>query len=240
MPILADAGLVFAFRESTASGKGVLFLLLLASLFSWSIMITKFLTVRRVRQADARFLKQFRSSRKPMDVFLSGKTFPESPAWFVYQAGCREMAYHLVGASEVDDSLSARMTSATKAPASTMNSVRSSVERETGEQGLWLESQMSVLATVVSGGPFLGLLGTVWGVMDTFSGIAASGSASLTAMAPGVAGALITTTFALCVAIPAMFGYNYLVVTIRGLTIQLDNFAAEMTAALEHRYIEHR
>lgn len=97
---------------------------------------------------------------------------------------------------------------------------------------------MIILATAVSGGPFLGLLGTVWGVMDAFTDIAMAGKASLAAMAPGVSGSLITTVTGLLVAIPAMFAYNYLVVTQRGLTVGLDNFATELASAFRHRFAE--
>ena len=99
---------------------------------------------------------------------------------------------------------------------------------------------MIILATAVSGAPFVGLLGTVWGVMETFADVAKAGSASLAAMAPGVSAALITTVTGLLVAIPAMFGYNYLVTSVRGMIVEMDNFAAELTSAFEHRYVEHR
>ena len=82
---------------------------------------------------------------------------------------------------------------------------------------------MIILSTAVAGGPFIGLLGTVWGVMETFSGIAKVQAASLTAMAPGVAGALIATVVGLFVAIPAMFAYNYMITTVRAITQELDN-----------------
>ena len=99
---------------------------------------------------------------------------------------------------------------------------------------------MTVLATAVSGAPFLGLLGTVWGVMDTFSAIAASNNASLTTMAPGVSGALITTVTGLLVAIPAMFGYNFMVTTIRHITQELDGFASRYANQIEHAYVDNR
>src|SRR5438477_11816589 len=98
---------------------------------------------------------------------------------------------------------------------------------------------MILLASAVSGAPFLGLLGPVWGVMDTFTDVAVAGSPSLATMAPGVSGALITTVTALCVAIPAMFGYNFLVTSIRGMIVQMENFAAELASEIEHRYVEH-
>ncbi len=107
------------------------------------------------------------------------------------------------------------------------------------KSGLKLESQMIILSTAVSGAPFLGLLGTVWGVMDAFGGIAQAGTASLAAMAPGVAGALITTVVGLLVAIPAMFGYNFLVTSVRTAIVQAENFAGEFSSEIEHRYVEH-
>jgi biopolymer transport protein ExbB/TolQ len=120
-----------------------------------------------------------------------------------------------------------------------MRVVTTAMERAVGECALRLESQMILLATAVSGAPFLGLLGTVWGVMDTFSGVALAGAASLQAMAPGVSGALIATVTGLLVAIPAMFGYNFLVTSIRSLIVQNDNFAAELASEFEHKYVNH-
>jgi biopolymer transport protein ExbB/TolQ len=115
-------------------------------------------------------------------------------------------------------------------------SARSAMERTVGEEMLKLESQLILLATAVSGAPFLGLLGTVWGVMDAFSGIAMAGRADLAAMAPGVSGSLITTVIALLVAIPAMFGYNFLVTTLKSMTVEMENFAAECASVFEHQY----
>src|SRR5512135_2832303 len=103
-----------------------------------------------------------------------------------------------------------------------------------------LEKGMIVLSTAVAGGPFIGLLGTVWGVMSTFSGIAEQHSASLTAMAPGVAAALVATVTGLLVAIPAMFAYNFMVTTIRHLTQELDGFASRFANQIEHVYVDHR
>jgi len=105
---------------------------------------------------------------------------------------------------------------------------------------LRLESRMNFLATAVSGAPFLGLLGTVWGVMDTFSGIAdAGGGASLAEMAPGVSAALVTTVIGLLVAIPAMFGYNYLINNIKSMVLSLDHYAAELQTRFERRYVDY-
>lgn len=236
----AAEGILFAYKEATVAGRIVLFALLLGSAFSWTVMITKFITVNRAKKQNRAFLKKFRASRKPLNLFQSRESYPDSPAFAVYQAGCKELSYHLLGSDDIDETFSARLLQAEKVSAVAMTAVRSAMEREVGEQALKLEHQMILLATTVSGAPFLGLLGTVWGVMDTFSAIAAAGSASLTTMAPGVSGALITTVTGLLVAIPAMFGYNYLVVTVRSLTVELDNFGAEVAAAFEHRYLDTR
>jgi len=79
----------------------------------------------------------------------------------------------------------------------------------------------------------------VWGVMDTFTDVAIAGSPNIATMAPGVSGALITTVMSLCVAIPAMFGYNFLVTSIRGIIVEMDNFAAELASDFEHKYVDH-
>ena len=107
-------------------------------------------------------------------------------------------------------------------------------------EALALEKGMIVLSTAVAGGPFIGLLGTVWGVMETFAGIAKANSASLTAMAPGVAGALIATVIGLLVAIPAMFAYNFMVTRIRAFTQELDAFGIRFATQIEHTYVDAR
>ena len=145
----------------------------------------------------------------------------------------------VLGSAELDETFRARLDIADKITPAQMHAVNAAMERAVGETALKLESQMILLATAVSGAPFLGLLGTVWGVMDTFTGVAEAGSANLAAMAPGVSGALITTVTALCVAIPAMFGYNFLVTSIRGMVVEMDNFAAELASEFEHNYVEH-
>jgi biopolymer transport protein TolQ len=237
--LLAAGGLLFAFDHATIAGKLVLSLLAVASIFSWSIMITKLRVIRFARKQNARFRASFRQDRQPLRLFEKNKRFPGSPVFRVYRAGCEEMTFHLLGSPEVDDTFRARLGIADKISPAQMGAVNAAMERAVGETALALESQMILLATAVSGSPFLGLLGTVWGVMDAFTGVAEAGSPSLVSMAPGVSGALITTVTALCVAIPAMFGYNFLVTSIRGIIVEMDNFAAELASEFEHKYVDH-
>ena len=236
---LAANALEFALEESNPAGKIVLVFLFVGSIFSWSIMITKLRTIIQAKKQSLKFLELFRSNRAPLNIFEARLKYEGAPVFAVYKAGCKEMTFQLLGSAEVDETFHARQESADKVSPAQMRVVTSAMERAVGETALKLESQMILLATAVSGAPFLGLLGTVWGVMDTFTGVAQAGSASLAAMAPGVAGALITTVTSLMVAIPAMFGYNFLVTSIRGLTVQMDNFTAEVASEFEHRYVDH-
>jgi len=131
-------------------------------------------------------------------------------------------------------------TSTTRVSLASFEAVKVVMEETAAAEAMGLEKGMIVLSTAVAGGPFIGLLGTVWGVMETFAGIASAGSASLTAMAPGVAGALICTVIGLLVAIPAMFSYNFMVTTIRAITQELDGFASRFANQMEHRYVDNR
>jgi biopolymer transport protein TolQ len=237
--ILAAGGLLFAFEHSTIAGKMVLLALAICSIFSWSIMITKLRVIQFAKKQNGRFRVAFRQDRQPLRLFEKNARFQGSPNFNVYRAGCQELTFQLLGSAEVDETFRARLDIADKISPAQMHAVNAAMERAVGETALGLESQMILLATAVSGSPFLGLLGTVWGVMDTFTDVAVAGSPNLATMAPGVSGALITTVTALCVAIPAMFGYNFLVTSIRGMIVEMDNFAAELASEFEHRYVDH-
>ena len=239
LPILASGGILFAFENSTFAGRAVLLSLFVASIFSWTVMWTKWRMISRAQRRRDQFLELFRTDRQPLRIYTDRLRFEGAPVFAVYKAGCRELTYQLLGASDVDETFRARLDTAQKISPAQMRVVTTAMERAVGETALKLESQMILLATAVSGAPFLGLLGTVWGVMDTFSDVATAGSANLAAMAPGVSAALITTVTGLLVAIPAMFGYNFLVTTIRGTIVELDNFAAELASEFEHKFVDH-
>src|SRR5205814_9215720 len=154
--------------------------------------------------------------------------------------GCPLFAVYQQGCAELDARLKTLCGEGRKAILSlkAMEHVKRTLERSVAQESLKLESGLILLAIAVSGAPFLGLLGTVWGVMSTFSGIAQTGSASMAAMAPGVSAALITTVAGLLVAIPSMFGYNWLVHNLRVLTVALDHFAQELVSKMETEYLE--
>ena len=255
--MFASGALKFAFEKATIEGKLTIGCLIIVSLFSWTVIISKSRQLYRALQAGKKFFAAYRETRDPLDIFNRKEEFDGAPGYEVYYAGCEELAYQLKNnpvnvtstarqgvalppaAQEMHTDVFARKTQ-TKISTASFDSIKVVLERESGVQAMSLEKGMIILSTAVAGGPFIGLLGTVWGVMETFSGIAKAASASLTAMAPGVAGALIATVVGLFVAIPAMFAYNYMITTIRGITQQLDGFASEFATAMEHRYVNNR
>jgi biopolymer transport protein ExbB/TolQ len=255
-PFFASGALRFAFEKATTEGKITIGALIVVSIFSWTVIITKARQLYLARKMGRRFFKAYRDTRDPLEIARRGEEFDGAPAYELYYTGAEETEYQLKNnpvqvvrfkslssgtptATGVETDILARKIT-TKMSASSFESVRVSLERAASSQALALEKGMIILSTAVAGGPFIGLLGTVWGVMETFSGIARANAASLTAMAPGVAGALIATVVGLFVAIPAMFGYNYMVTMIRAITQELDAFASEYATALEHKYVDNR
>ena len=249
-PLLASGALQFAFEKATPEGKTTICVLFLLSMFSWTIIITKFRQLWIARRASKRFYAAYAETRDPLDIHKQGKEFDGAPAFQLYERGAEEIAYHLKnnpvrvapmshGTGQGDTDRLARETT-TKVSQGSFEAAKVVLEEAAAAQAMSLEKGMIVLSTAVAGGPFIGLLGTVWGVMETFAGIAKANQASLTAMAPGVAGALIATVVGLLVAIPAMFAYNFMVTTIRNLTQELDGFAARYANQIEHTYVDNR
>jgi biopolymer transport protein TolQ len=232
-PMFAAGALQFAFEKATTEGKITIGALLILSLFSWTIIITKFRQLYIARKWAKKFFAAYNATRDPLDIKRKAEDFEGAPAYQLYNRGADELDYHLKNnAVTVKDQ--------TRISTASFEAVKVTLEEAAAAEAMALEKGMIVLSTAVAGGPFIGLLGTVWGVMETFAGIARANSASLTAMAPGVAGALIATVVGLLVAIPAMFAYNFMVTTIRGITQELDGFASRYATQIEHAYVDNR
>ncbi len=231
-------GFSYALNESHLPGLIITGSLLLLSVISWSVMFSKLAMVSGAAQKNYRFMFGFRKARTVMEPYEANFSVPGSPLYGVYRTGSRELAIHLTGTLDPEEARRARLPEEGMITPDQMNAVRNAMDRAIGEAVVSLESKMTFLATAVSGAPFLGLLGTVWGVMETFSGVASAGSsASIQSMAPGVAAALVTTVVGLLVAIPAMFGYNFLVSQIRTHVLEMHNFAAELTSLFEREFV---
>ncbi len=223
-----DYELIFIWNRATPEAKVIIVVLLLFSIVAWSVMTSKALQMRRAKKLNQFFTTEFKTQNKVLDMFDRRIQAEGCPLFMVYQAGSLELDARLKDAAG-----NRKRHVSLKG----MEHVKRSMENAVAQEALKLESGLILLAIAVSGAPFLGLLGTVWGVMSTFSGIARTGSATMAAMAPGVAAALVTTVAGLLVAIPSMFGYNWLVHNLRVLTVELDNFAQELVSKMETEYL---
>ncbi|HEU6447307.1 MAG TPA: MotA/TolQ/ExbB proton channel family protein [Verrucomicrobiae bacterium] len=252
-PLFAANAAMYAIHNATTEGKITVITLLVLSLFSWTIIISKFRQLLIAQKATKKFMATYAATRNPLDIQRRGEEFDGAPAYQLYIRGADELAYQLknnpVQLEPVRRSRSAASDGntdylahsvTTKISTQSFEAVKVVLEEAAGSEAMALEKGMIVLSTAVAGGPFIGLLGTVWGVMSTFAGIAESKAATLTAMAPGVAAALVATVTGLLVAIPAMFGYNFMVTTIRHLTQELDGYASRYANQIEHVYVDRR
>jgi biopolymer transport protein ExbB/TolQ len=231
--MMIAAGIIYAFTESTLEGKLILLVLFLASIFSWSVMVTKIRFLSFCKRQNDRFQDLFHQDRQPLRIFEAGVAFEGSNIFEIYEAGANELCFQMLGSIEVDESFASRLKTAEKITPAQMRAVQAAMERAVGESALRLESKMIVLSTAVSGAPFLGLLGTVWGVMEVFTAVSMQASANLQTLAPGVSAALMTTIAGLVVAIPSVFGYNALLTKTRQLTTELENFSSALADRLE-------
>lgn len=222
--------LIYVWGQATPEAKVIIFCLFIFSIIAWSVMISKAIQMRRAAKLNRFFGSEFKAQKNVLGIFDRRLQVDGCPLFMVYQAGSMELDMRLK--NPVDGSRKKFVS------LKGMEHVKRSLENTVAQESLKLESGLILLAIAVSGAPFLGLLGTVWGVMSTFGHIAQQGSASLAAMAPGVAAALITTVAGLLVAIPSMFGYNWLVHNLRVLTVELDNYAQELVSKMETEYLE--
>jgi biopolymer transport protein TolQ len=200
----------------------VLFILLIFSLFSWAVIFQKYRLFSLLQSQTARFLSEFRGRKKLTDQRPMSAS--ASPLAIVYTAGAREVENQLGEANP--QGVKVRSANAIEAAmlVASANEVRK------------LEKWMPFLATTGSVTPFIGLFGTVWGIIDAFSGLGEAGASSLRAVAPGIAEALITTAAGLFTAVPAVIAYNHFLHTIKDLGAQMDTFATEFLALVEKTY----
>ncbi|MGY8671729.1 MAG: MotA/TolQ/ExbB proton channel family protein [Verrucomicrobiia bacterium] len=224
----SGSGLFYILKTASIEGQAIIGLLAILSIFAWSVMVSKGLQMRRARSLNELFLSEFRSQESVMDLHTRRIQVEGCPLFVVYQEGCTDLDKRLNGKNGERKPFASMKT---------MEHVKRSMEGAVARESLGLESGLILLAIAVSGAPFLGLLGTVWGVMNTFAAISQTGNATLVTMAPGVSSALATTVAGLLVAIPSMFAYNYLVHNLRVHTVELDNFAQELASKLETEHL---
>jgi biopolymer transport protein TolQ len=215
--------------------KVVLLILFALSVISWGIILHKALQFRLVRNESARFLKLYRESRRFSLVSSGAKRLRQSSIARVYLGAYQELA--ATGTPPPDVMDGPPETGEEGFPPERIESVQRAMRRVQTSEIERLEKYLPFLATTASAGPFIGLFGTVVGIMGSFQAIGSQGSASLAVVAPGISGALVATAAGLGAAIPAVIGYNYLIGRVRHWVTEMDNFALELTNLVERRLV---
>jgi biopolymer transport protein TolQ len=199
----------------------ILLLLVFFSVFSWAIIFLKFKTIKAGFKQSAKFLDVFRRSKSLSDVNDAAKKLRASPLAVIFLAGNKELAYQ--SKSSAENGWSAAKT----------ESLNRALLKASNAEVSRLEKMMFFLATTGSVSPFIGLFGTVWGIMISFIRIGAMRSASLQVVAPGIAEALVATAVGLFAAVPAVIAYNYFLGRIKDLIADMEDFSLEFLSIAE-------
>lgn len=203
-------------QETGMVAKGVLLFLLAFSIISWAIILSKWSLLRRARVQSGRFLRAFRKAQRLQDVAAVAEQFRPSPLVGVFEGGFEEFRRQ----GGVVRSLLA---------------VQRAMQIAASEEMTRFERNLPWLAITGAVTPFVGLFGTVWGIIDAFHGLGTAGAATLRAVAPGISEALITTAAGLAAAIPAVIAYNLIGGSIRNFAARGDDFTLEMLNAVERQ-----
>jgi biopolymer transport protein TolQ len=203
--------------QSGIVAKIVLLILLALSVFSWSIILSKLSAMKRARAQSGRFLRAFRKAHRLQDVAAVAEQFKPSPLVSVFEAGYEE--YRL-------------QTNGYGTPTN-ITAIQRAMQIASSEELTRFEQRLPWLATVGATSPFIGLFGTVWGIIDAFAGLGTEGAATLRAVAPGISEALITTAAGLVAAIPAVIAYNQFTQRLREFGARMDDFSLEFLNAVE-------
>jgi biopolymer transport protein TolQ len=205
--------------------KIVLAVLAVFSIICWALIVEKWWEFRRIRRDSLRFLRLFRDARRFSVVYGAAKKHRESPLAHIYLAAGQEVASSLGGVEVVDRVLD---ESEEGVGAERLDSISRAMRRAAAAEVARMERYLPFLATTASSAPFIGLFGTVWGIMTSFQNIGAQGSANLAVVAPGISEALIATAAGLGAAIPAVMGYNFFVNRVKHWAVELEGFSLEL------------
>ncbi|MFC1815773.1 protein TolQ [Thermodesulfobacteriota bacterium] len=226
MEMVSNAGLMVQF---------VLLLLLFFSITSWTIILIKYRYVKRAFKESAFFTEFFWQSRDLSAAFAKAKQLPGSPIARIFRIGyvelkkMRSSGYPSPQASQTNGAETVSLSNSFKGLDNVKRALRRSINAET----TGMTQLVPFLATTGNTTPFIGLFGTVWGIMNSFHGIGVRGSASLAVVAPGISEALIATAAGLAVAIPAVIAFNYFMQKIRVIESELQSFSADFLNIIE-------
>ena len=227
--LLANS-LVDGFWASNLTGQGIVLAQLLGSVIMVAVIIGKWKELNFINLAVRRFVRDFSTSRDVLDYYLNRRPSKESAGLVgIYAKSCERLLKLL--SPDVRTLLAGRGSSDTGAAALTAREVelvKGTCEHALDEEELRVERGMGVVATVVALSPMLGLLGTVWGVLDAFATMGTEGSANLATIAPSISAALVTTVVGLLIAIPGVVCFNLMNANIRNITSDMEGFADEL------------
>lgn len=232
----AESDLVSLLLRSSPLAKGVLLILLIFSATSWGIVLYKTWQFQRARRQTTSFLDIFRRSSKFSEVQAVCRNLADSPLVGIFQAGYAELTAQLKSAPAV---VAVEGRPASAAPRPTLKSLDAldrALLRAAGSELSRLEKRLTFLATTASVAPYIGLFGTVWGIMTSFQAIGGSGSTSLSVVAPGIAEALIATAVGLFAAIPAVYFYNHFADQAKQFATSMDDFSMEFLTIAERNF----
>jgi biopolymer transport protein ExbB len=210
-------------RNITLDGWVIIGMLMIISALSWVVFVSKTFVLTLMEKDNKAFLDSFRGVTDPIAMEEGDQDFQNSSLYGIYLAGRRELKSRLGNEEKC-------------LPTRAFNAFKAALEKGLTMEIRKLNKGLLILTIAITGGPFLGLLGTVWGVMNTFAAMAAAGEANIMAIAPGIASALSTTVFGLIVAIPALFGYNYLTGRIKNITADMYIFVDEFDLKADETY----
>jgi len=234
--MLFRSGLLELLSSLGLVSKIVLLILLIFSIGSWTVILYKWRFFRRQEAADLRFLKTYRRNESPLAASRDLHLHRDSSAAAVFAEVAR--CYQLGGDGNPGSRLAIEGVGDGEAGLPTQRAVERVLAHAIQEQISRTETDLPFLATTGNITPFIGLLGTVLGIIDAFREIGVQGTASIAAVAPGVAEALVATAAGLFTAIPAVIAYNYFLTRVRRMAFQMDRFAIELTNALEMRGLQ--
>jgi biopolymer transport protein TolQ len=206
-------------RETGIVAQAVLLVLLAFSVVSWAIILSKWSVLQRARIQSGRFLRAFRRAQRLQDIAVVANQFRPSPLVGVFESGFREFERQVGSSGTLRNPLA----------------VQRAMQIASSEEMTRFERNIPWLAITGAVTPFVGLFGTVWGIIDAFHGLGTSSGASLRAVAPGISEALITTAAGLVAAIPAVIAYNLIGGSIRDFAARCDDFSLEMLNAVERQ-----
>jgi biopolymer transport protein TolQ len=220
--------------------KGVILLLLSLSVVCWGISLFKYMMLRSALNESESFLEIFWKNQNLRHTFADARQLENSPLAEIFRTGYLELQ-QMQKKDTGDDGASPDSDATTSSPLSLygLGAIKRALDQAVTAELTRLEKNLGFLATTGSIAPFIGLFGTVWGIMNSFRDIGLQGSANLATVAPGIAEALIATAFGLLAAIPAVVLYNYFLGRIKMLTAEMDNFSSELLNIIE-RYLDSR